>query len=107
MPDFKGTRRKPGEYGPDHRKARARAFADLPDWSPCSRCGKPMWKWAKDKQGRSALHYDHTDDRTGYLGFSHGPTCNVRAGATKGARVANNNKVNKNITPIRWRSRNW
>jgi hypothetical protein len=26
-----------------------------------------MWKWAKDRYGRSALHYDHNDSGTGYL----------------------------------------
>lgn len=31
------------------------------------------------------LHFDHTGDRTGYLGFSHGH-CNVTAGAREGAR---------------------
>lgn len=31
----------------------------------------------------SALHYDHTDDGTAYLGFAHA-RCNLRAGAIKG-----------------------
>ena len=48
-----------------------------------------MWKWAKDRHGKSSLHYDHNDTNTGYLGFSHGNPCNLRAGASKGARVAN------------------
>jgi hypothetical protein len=65
---------------------RKQAFEALPEWSPCARCGKPMWKHSKDKLGRSALHYDHAEDGT-YLGFSHG-SCNRAAGAAKGGHVA-------------------
>ena len=64
----------------DHQLPRARAFAALPEWSQCVRCGGLMWKHMKDRHGRSALHYDHTADRTGYLGFSCQP-CNTRAAA--------------------------
>jgi hypothetical protein len=33
------------------------------------------------------LHYDHAEGG-GYLGFSHA-RCNVKAGASKGAKIAN------------------
>ena len=62
----------------DHRIPRAAAFAQLPQYSPCCRCHRTMYKWAKDKHGKSALHYDHNDRRTGYLGFSHS-SCNIGA----------------------------
>jgi hypothetical protein len=87
MPNFVGTRRS-GRHGTTHQPARAAAFALLPEYSPCARCHRMMWKWAKDKQGRSALHYDHNDTNTAYLGFSH-RACNMHAGASKGGRVAN------------------
>jgi hypothetical protein len=43
------------------------------------------------------LHYDHTDDRTSYGGFSHGmrpcphcgKRCNLTAAATKARRLQN------------------
>ena len=85
MPDFEGARRS-DRHGADHARARARAFKDLPDYSPCARCGGTMWKHALDHRGHSAVHYDHTDDNRGYLGFSHA-RCNLRAGAAKGGRV--------------------
>jgi hypothetical protein len=48
------------------------------------------------------LHYDHTDSRAGYLGFSH-KRCNIRAGARKGARVRNRRaKLRKIVTADRW-----
>jgi hypothetical protein len=58
------------QHGWDHSKARAAAFALLPEYPWCVRGGHVMWKWAKDKHGKSALHYDHNDSGTGYLGFS-------------------------------------
>ena len=69
-------------YGAEHVKARKQAAARHQPSDLCARCGRPlglMGPW---------LHYDHTDRRDGYLGFSHA-TCNKRAGARKGARVAN------------------
>lgn len=87
MPGFIGAR-SAARYGAPHQRARALAFQALPEWSPCCRCHRMMWKHAKDKQGRSALHYDHHDWVAGrYLGFSH-YTCNRIAGASKGGRVA-------------------
>ena len=61
-------------YGRTHQRARKEAFEALPEWSPCARCSKPMWKHSEDSRGRSSLHYDHAEDGT-YLGFSHG-SCN-------------------------------
>lgn len=44
--------------------------------TPCVRCGLPMLS------GQD-LELDHTDDRSGYLGFAHS-LCNSRAGGRKG-----------------------
>jgi hypothetical protein len=77
----KGTTASRG-YGTPHTKARAQAAKQHRDSDPCARCGHPlgpMGPW---------LHYDHTDRRDGYLGFSH-RRCNIKAGARKGARVRN------------------
>lgn len=61
-------------YDQQHKNLRA---ALLPTaWgTPCARCGLPML------QGQ-ALHLDHTDNRAGYLGFSHA-WCNLKAAAQK------------------------
>ena len=93
-----------------HMKPRQKAFAALPEWSYCARCGLTgrrhlINKHEKDRLGRSALHYDHTDARDGYLGFSH-RACNVRAGAAKGGRVAGARRAARRH-PRPWRSRNW
>lgn len=81
-------------YGNAHMKARATAFAQLPEWSPCCRCGLPMWKHAKEPDGmgrmRSALHYDHAPDGS-YLGFSCAP-CNRSAGARTANMQASHNR---------------
>jgi hypothetical protein len=89
-------------YGAEHAKARRLAAQAHKPTDPCSRCGHalgPMGSW---------LHYDHNDQRTSYLGFSHGrypcpvcrKRCNLRAGARKGARIANR-KAPSNYTQ-RW-----
>lgn len=72
-------------YGKQHERARAAAAARHDPANPCCRCGHalgPMGPW---------LHFDHTDSRDGYLGFSHGAPCpvcgarcNLKAGAKKG-----------------------
>jgi hypothetical protein len=93
MPDFKGARRSEN-HGADHARARAKAFAALPEWSTCARCGRSLWKWEKDHRGHSAIHYDHNDTNTGYLGFSHAK-CNLRAGAAKGGRMVAANRDRK------------
>jgi hypothetical protein len=59
-----------------------------------------MWKFEKDRFGRSALHFDHAEDRTVYLGFSHA-RCNVKAGAKKGSVSRWGSK------PAEWHSRVW
>lgn len=79
-------------YGTEHQKLRAKLLP-LAYGKPCTRCGKPML------QGQP-LHFDHTDDRTGYLGFAHA-SCNRRAGARKGARVANR-KTQRLEESLRW-----
>jgi hypothetical protein len=88
MPGFIGAARSP-LHGNAHAKARKRAFAQLPEWSACVRCGHPMWKWARDVHNKSALHFDHDDTNQTYLGFAH-RACNLKAGARKGAQRANN-----------------
>lgn len=52
---------------------------------PCARCGQPMlYRWLIKPDGSrvTALHLDHTDDRSGYRGLSHA-TCNLRDGQAK------------------------
>ncbi len=63
-------------YGWRHQQARARAkrYIDAGQ-AVCVRCGgwvDPRTRW----------HLDHTDDRSGYLGISHG-ACNVNAARRK------------------------
>lgn len=67
-------------YGSAHQTLRANLLPQAYG-KPCTRCGKPMLKG-------QALHLDHNDTRTGYLGFAHA-TCNRKAGARKGAQIAN------------------
>jgi hypothetical protein len=67
-------------YGAEHQRLRAKLLPSAYG-QPCTRCGKPMLPG-------QALHFDHTEDRTGYLGFAHA-ACNRKAGARKGARIAN------------------
>lgn len=78
-------------YGSEHQKLRAKLLPSAYG-QPCTRCGLPMLKG-------QALHLDHTDTRNGYLGFAHA-SCNRKAGARKGARIANQ----KQATPrtSRW-----
>jgi hypothetical protein len=90
MPGFNGAREI--IYDNQHAKLRAAAFKVLPEYSPCARCHRVMWKHElekPDKRGRrrSALHYDHDGRRTGYLGFSCAD-CNRKAGAKEGGRRA-------------------
>ena len=67
---IRGTRQQRG-YDATHDRARRRAARTVVG-TPCARCGVPI------KAGE-AWHYDHNDDRTGYLGPSHA-RCNTSAG---------------------------
>ena len=91
-------------YGNQHQRSRREAFPLLPEWSPCCRCGRPMWKWEREKYRRgtrSALHYDHNDARSGYLGFSH-RLCNLKAGGRRRWLIARTQRA-----PYRVQSRAW
>ena len=79
-------------YGAKHQKLRAQLLPTAYG-QPCTRCGRPMLPG-------QALHFDHTDNRAGYLGFAHA-ACNRKAGARKGARVANR-KVKRSAESLRW-----
>ena len=77
------------KYTGYHRRARAAGLALLEPGSPCVRCSHEMWPAA------DILNLDHSDDGTGYLGFSHsspcrtcGKRCNQSAGGIKGALLA-------------------
>jgi hypothetical protein len=65
-------------YGAAHRRlvraTKAGAFG-----TPCARCGKLMLPG-------QAIDLDHTDDGTGYIGWSHA-RCNRRAAAVRGNRA--------------------
>lgn len=67
-------------YGIEHVRARKAAAARHQAMDPCVRCGRPLGPMG------SWLHYDHNDDRTGYLGFAHA-RCNRREGARQGRRA--------------------
>lgn len=68
-------------YGAEHQALRRAAIRQLKanPGQPCPRCTQPMY-------ADQALHLDHTDDRTGYLGLSHA-VCNLSAGGRKGGRT--------------------
>lgn len=69
------------KYAAKHQaERRARAARHHPE-HPCVRCGKPLGPMNRN------LHLDHAEDGT-YLGFAHA-ACNRKAGASKGARIAN------------------
>ncbi len=112
MPGFTNTGNRSTTargYGANHQRARAKAFTQLPEYSPCSRCGKTMWKHAKDRHGRSTLHYDHNATRTGYLGFSCAD-CNRRAGAANGGRKTGRRNLGlpaRQRLTASWNSRTW
>ena len=61
--------------GTSHEAIR-RAMLPYAPGSPCARCGRPILPG-------QPIHLDHTDDRSGYLGWSHG-RCNEQAGGRLG-----------------------
>jgi hypothetical protein len=65
-------------YGNSHQKLR-KALLPQAYGKPCYRCGQPMLPGQE-------LHLDHTDDRTGYGGFSD-KACNLRAAARKARAI--------------------
>jgi len=65
-------------YGSKHQQLRVKLLPTAYG-KPCPRCGRLMLPG-------QALDLDHTDSRSGYLGFSHS-SCNRRAGQRKGARL--------------------
>jgi hypothetical protein len=99
------SRPRSDSYGSAHAKARAAAAKRHQPTDPCTRCGHPlgpMGRW---------LHYDHSDDRTHYLGFAHGTpcpycgkSCNVRAAALKAnaRRKARGRGHSTAATQLRW-----
>jgi hypothetical protein len=93
-------------YGAPHMRTRQQAFALLEDGAPCVTCGRPMAKYATEtydhgRRTRSAIHWDHNKQRTGYLGFSHAH-CNKQKGAAEGGR-----RSHRRHHPKPWRSRDW
>lgn len=86
-------------YGAAHRRKRAELLPSAYG-QPCSRCGQLM------REGQ-ALHLDHADhDRSVYLGFSHA-SCNVKAGARKGARTVNSRRKQQPTTSRPATAANW
>ena len=81
-------------YGHEHRKARAEYITAFTPGDPCARCGEPMWD-------TEDAHLDHNEDRTGYLGLSHG-LCNTVAGGL--SRMKRNRPIlRKNCVECRQR----
>jgi hypothetical protein len=84
VPGFKriGKRRPERGCGAPHRRERER-WKQLVEEGRCfcSRCFLPI-------APGTPWHLDHREDRQGYRGVSHA-SCNRRAGAKKGVRVAN------------------
>lgn len=79
-------------YGTAHQKLRA-ALLPQAYGTPCYRCGMPMLPG-------QALHLDHTDNRTGYGGFSHAK-CNLKAGARKGNKLSKM-RIKRSSDAARW-----
>jgi hypothetical protein len=83
-------------YGNQHQKLRKALLAKAYG-TPCFRCGLPMLPGQQ-------LHLDHTDDRTGYGGFSH-KACNLKAAARK-ARAQQLKRL-KLVTPRPTTAHRW
>ena len=90
------SRPRSASYDYEHTKARKAAAAKHHPTDPCTRCGHPlgpMGRW---------LHYDHSDDRSTYLGFAHGapcPWCKRRCNQRAGAKAG---RARQNVTTLRW-----
>ncbi|WP_041253567.1 hypothetical protein [Frankia sp. EAN1pec] len=85
----RGTTTERG-YGYAHRRERARRLPSA--WgTPCTRCGQALVRGQE-------IHLDHTEDRTGYLGFAHA-RCNRLAGASKGGRASHRGRRRTRTTP--------
>lgn len=69
----------------EHRDGRAAAIRTATPMDLCPRCGLPLGPVLLSDP--ASLHYDHNDERDGYLGLSHG-RCDSRAGGLAGARKA-------------------
>ena len=65
-------------YGVEHRR-RVAAEREQQYGKPCVRCGYPMVRG-------QVIQLDHTDDRSGYLGWSH-QRCNVAASNRRRAEL--------------------
>lgn len=96
FPRDRSQTRKGGRYDRAHQLARAAAAKQHQPSDPCVRCGHPLGPM------NSGLHYDHNQNGTAYLGFSHA-ACNLRAGAQEGRR----RQLRNNPRPRPWNSRNW
>lgn len=87
-------------YGTAHQKARAALAARHQPTDPCARCGHAlgvMGPW---------LHLDHNDERTAYIGFSHGaipcPVCGRKCNLRAGAQVGKAKSSGGRTPPLRW-----
>jgi hypothetical protein len=84
-------------YGAEHRRGYA-AERERQYGRPCCRCGREMIRG-------QVIQKDHTDDRTGYLGWSH-RACNVGASNRRRAALARARrgtvKVRAEVEPGVW-----
>jgi hypothetical protein len=69
----------------EHRNGRAAALAVASPTDPCARCFLPLGP--ELLHSPETLHYDHNEERDGYLGLSHG-LCNERAAGFAAAAKA-------------------
>jgi hypothetical protein len=82
---FTKSKGRAAKYGAQHQAERRARAARHKHTDPCVRCKRPLGPMSP------ALHLDH-DEHGGYLGFAH-DDCNRKAGARKGARVANTRRA--------------
>jgi hypothetical protein len=93
-----GTRK----YAGAHQALRRRLLAELQrcPGQPCHRCGCPMWP-------AQALHLDHTDDGTAWLGLAHS-RCNEQAAQRKTSAILRARRHPELARTAAWRpSRAW